>query len=219
MLTGLERLDIQSSSALPTQQRTYVKVTLTRRGAFSAAAALLVLLAGLQGCSKIEHAVGKRPPSRTTSATPTDPAQLALAGMVSAVSSSKPTNDLQLKFELRNRPVVGQPVDVDLALIPGQDLERIYTTFQGSDGLDVTVGAKTDEIKRPPVGVPITYAITIVPQREGVFSVSAAVLADSSGSSVTRTFSVPVIAVSGMSPSAMADAPSAGSGSGGVRGH
>jgi hypothetical protein len=177
-----------------------------------------MVLASLQGCSKIEHAVGKRQPSRKAPAIPSDPAQLALAGMVSAVSSSKPTNDLQLKFELRNRPVVGQPVDIDLALIPGQDLERIYATFQGSDGLEVTAGAKTDEIKRPPVGVPITYTVTIVPQREGVFSVSAAILADSSGSSVTRTFSVPVIAVSGMSPSAMANAPSAGSGSGAVRG-
>lgn len=201
---------------LPTQQRTDVKATLTRRGAISATAALLVLLLSLQGCSKIEHAVGKRQSPHATSSGPTDPATLALAEMVSAVSSGKPSNDLQLKFALRSRPVVGQPVDVDLALIPGQDLDRVYTTFQGSEGLEVTTGAKTDEIERPPVGVPISYTITIVPRREGVLSVSAAVLADFSSESITRTFAIPVIADSGTSSGAVAVAPAGGSGSGGT---
>jgi hypothetical protein len=109
--------------------------------------------------------------------------------------------------------VVGQPVDVDLALIPGQDLDRVYTTFQGSEGLEVTAGSKTDEINRPPVGVPITYAVTLVPQREGVLFVSAVVLVDSSSESVTRTFSIPVIAGPEASAApAMGSAPVAASG-------
>lgn len=188
-----------------------MKATLTQSRGLSAAAALAVLLVSLQGCNKIEHAVGKRPPSQPSTTAPTDPAELALANMVSAVSSGKSTDNLQLKFELHNRPVVGQPVDVDLALIPGRDLDRVYTTFQGSDGLEITAGSKTDEVDRPPVGVPILYTVTIVPQREGVLSVSAVVLADSSTESVTRTFSIPVIA--GTGAPAMASEPVAASGS------
>ena len=191
-----------------------MKATLARTGGLSAAAALLVLLVSLQGCSKIENAVGKRQPSRPTDSKPTDPAELALANMVSAVSSGKPTENLQLKFELRNRPTVGQPVAIEIALIPGQDLDRVYATFQGSDGLEITTGGKTDEIERPPVGVPITYTVTVIPRHEGVFSMSAVVLADSSIESVSRTFSIPVIAGSGVSAPAMA----ASSGSGGTRG-
>ena len=183
-----------------------MKATLARKGGLSAAAASLVLLVSLQGCSKIEHAVGQRQRSQPSAAKPTDPTELALANMVSAVSSGKSTDNLQLKFELHSRPAVGQPVEIDLALIPGQDLDRIYATFQGSDGLEVTAGGKTDEVNRPPVGVPITYTITVVPRREGVFSVSAVVLADSSSESVTRTFSIPVIAGAGGSAPAVAAA-------------
>ncbi len=196
-----------------------MKATLAYRGRLSAAAALLLLLLlGLQGCSKLEQAVSKRQPSRPTASTPTDPAELALANMVSAVSSGKPTENLKLKFELRSRPIVAQPVDIDLALITGQDLDRIYATFQASDGLEITAGGKTDEVDRPPVGVPIRHTVTVVPRREGIFSVSAVVLSDSSNESVTRTFAIPVIAGSGVPAPDMAAAPVAASAPNRVRG-
>jgi hypothetical protein len=114
--------------------------------------------------------------------------------MVSAVAAGKPSGDIELKFDLRERPVVGEPVDIDLAIITARDLERVYANFQAGDGLQLTQGAKTPEIAHPAAGVPITHTLTVVPQREGVFYVSAVVLADSASQSVTRSFSIPLIA-------------------------
>jgi hypothetical protein len=67
--------------------------------------------------------------------------------MVSAVGTGKPFGDIELKFDLRDRPVVGEPVDIDLAIIPAQDLDRVSATFQPGDGLELTKGGKTPEFR------------------------------------------------------------------------
>jgi len=169
------------------------------RREFWVGAALVLMLAGVDGCGKAERTGNPARPSRSAAKKAPDAAELALADMVSAVASGKPSADMQLKFELRGRPVVGEPVDVDLALIPAQDLDRIYATFQAGDGLEITKGAKTPEVDRPPAGIPIPHTLTIVPKRDGVFYVSAIVLADSSNESVTHSFWIPVIAGAGIS--------------------
>ena|ERR1700733_14611455 len=166
-----------------------------RRG-FCVGAALLVIGA-LAGCGKVEHAGGAAQHGRPAPKKAPDPAELALANMVSAVSSGKPSAELELKFELRGRPVVGEPVDIDLALIPAQDLDRVYAIFQAGEGLELTRGGKTAEIDHPPAGIPIPHTLTIVPQRDGVFYVSGVVLTDSPTQSVSHSFSIPVIAGAG----------------------
>jgi hypothetical protein len=160
---------------------------------FRAAAALTVLLAALSGCGKTEHAGSAPAASARAAKKPADAAELALADMVNAVASGKPSGDIELKFNLRARPTVGEPVDIDLAIITAQDLDRVYASFQAGEGLELTQGAKTPEIAHPAVGVPIAHTLTVVPQRAGVFYVSAAVLADSAQQSITRNFSIPLI--------------------------
>lgn len=171
----------------------------TLRNDFWAAATLAVLLAALNGCGKTEHVGSASAPGRHAAKAPQDPAVLALANMVSAVGTGKPYGDIQLKFDLRARPVVGEPVDIDLALIPIHDLDRVSATFQAADGLEVTKGGRSPEFSRPPAGVPISHTLTVVPQRDGVFYVSAVVLADSASETVTRNFSIPLIAGAGNS--------------------
>jgi hypothetical protein len=164
---------------------------------FQVAAAMTVLLTVVSGCGKTEHAGSASAASAPAVKKVADPAELALANMVSAVASGKPSGDIELKFDLRERPVVGEPVDIDLAIITSQDLDRVYASFQPGEGLELTKGAKTPEIPHPAVGVPISHTLTVVPQREGVFYVSAVVLADSAAQSVTRSFSIPLIAGTG----------------------
>jgi len=67
----------------------------------------------------------------------------------------------------------------------------------GKSGAEI--GDKTPQIEHPQVGVAITHTVTIIPRRDGVFYVSAVVLADSATESVTRAFSIPVIAGTGVS--------------------
>jgi hypothetical protein len=169
------------------------------------ATGLVVLLVALNGCGKAEHAASVTHPAPPAVKKAPDATQLALANMVSAVRSGKTFGDIELKFDLRDRPVVGESVDIDLALIPGTELDRVYAVFQAGDGLELTKGGKTPEIAHPAVGVPISHSLTVVPQRDGVFYVSAVVLADSPTDSVTRSFSIPVIAGAGSSAPAVAD--------------
>ena len=55
------------------------------------------------------------------------------------------------------------------------------------------------QIEHPEPGAPISHTVTIVPQRDGIFFVSATVLADSPTNSVSHLFSIPVIAGAGIS--------------------
>jgi len=181
----------------------------TMRNDFRAAATLTVLLAALNGCGKTEHA-GSAPapapaPGRHAAKVPQDAGALALANMVNAVGTGKPYTDIELKFDLRSRPVVGEPVDIDLALIPTQDLDRVSATFQAVEGIELTKGGRSPEFAHPPAGVPISHTLTVIPQRDGVFYVSAVVLADTGTDSVTRNFSIPLIAGAGNSVPAAPD--------------
>jgi hypothetical protein len=173
-----------------------------------AAVTLAALLAALDGCAKVEHVASSAAASRSAAAAkkPADAGDVALANMVSAVSSGKSFGDISLKFDLRGRPVAGEPVDIDLAIIPAQELNSVSATFQPGDGLEVTQGGKTPAISHPPVGVPITHTLTIVPQRDGVFYVNAVVLADSPAQSVSRNFAIPLIAAAGATAPATPEA-------------
>src|ERR1700722_10556428 len=177
----------------------------TLRNDFWAAATLAALLAALNGCGKTEHTDRATTPARHAAKVSQDAAGLALANMVSAFGTGKPYADIELKFDLRARPVVGEPVDIDLALIPTQDLDRVSATFQAVEGIELTKGGRTPEVVRPPAGVPISHTLTVIPQREGVFYVSAVVLADTGSDSVARNFSIPLIAGAGNSDAAAAD--------------
>lgn len=181
----------------------------TLRHDFWVAVALVLLLVQLNGCGTAKHTGSAAQSSRPTTKRAPDAAEVALANMVSAVASGKSSGDIEVKYELRDRPVVGESVDIDLALIPGQDLDRVYAVFQASDGLELTKGGKTPDFEHPSPGVPITHTVSIIPQRDGVFYVSAVVLVDSANQSVTRSFSIPVIAGAGMSvpTAAAADKP------------
>jgi hypothetical protein len=164
------------------------------------AGALFIALAALSSCSKAEHTAGggahaTRPAVNKGS----DARALELADMVSAVGAGKASTDIDLRFALRERPLVGEPVDIDVALVPGRDLDQLYATFSASDGLEVTKGGRMPQIEHPEPGAPISHTVTIVPQRDGIFVVSATVLADSPTNSVSHLFSIPVIAGAGIS--------------------
>ena len=177
------------------------------RKSFGATVALGLLLAALCGCGNAEQPHGAGQPSRKVHKKPPDAAALALADMVSAVpASGKPSGEVELKFALRQRPLVGESADIDVALIPGPDIDRVHAAFEPAEGLALTKGAKTEEIVHPAQGVAISHTLSIVPQRDGVFYVSAVVLADSATQSITRTFSIPVIVGAGVAAPAAAAA-------------
>jgi hypothetical protein len=170
----------------------------TLRHEFRVIGTLVLLLVTLNGCTKSEHGgVAATHSGRPTAKKGSAAGAPELANMVSAVGAGKSGSEIDLKFDLRGAPVVGEAVDIDIALIPLYELNQMYATFQATDGLEITKGDKTPQIEHPQVGVPITHTVTIIPRRDGVFYVSAVVLADSATESLTRAFSIPVIAGTG----------------------
>lgn len=161
------------------------------------------MLAALSSCGKAQHAApggahAARPAvHKGSGGTPFD-----LADMVGAVSLGKASPDIDLKFALKERPAVGEPVDIDVALIPGHELDQVYATFSATDGLEIRKGGTMPKVEHPEPGAPIPHTVTIVPQRDGIFYIRAIVLADSAANSVTHSFSIPVIAGAAASPPA-----------------
>ena len=125
----------------------------------------------------------------------TQPGDLVSPNMVSAVSSahSGPAS-VQLKFELRDRPDVARPLDIDVVILPAaSNLDRLYGRVEVAEGLQLTEGAQIAPTDRPAEGTPIRHSIKVLPTRDGIFTVNAVVSVDSAGQSSSQTFSIPII--------------------------
>jgi hypothetical protein len=121
--------------------------------------------------------------------------------MVSAVTLNKTPNavPVQVKFELRDHPQVGQPSNIDLVIVPeSAAVDRVSGKVESDEGLDLLEGAQIPGTDRPAEGVPIRHSIKVQPQRDGIFTFSAVLVVESGGQPVTETFSMPVIAGAGM---------------------
>jgi hypothetical protein len=118
--------------------------------------------------------------------------------MVAGVALSKTRGTVDLRFALRQHPQPGQPTQLDVALIPDAGLERVTVTFRAEDGLELRDGSGTTPHEHPEAGVPIGHSLTIVPRSEGIFYVSATVLAETQNDSSVRVFTIPVITGGGV---------------------
>jgi hypothetical protein len=175
---------------------------LTRRGGFTsnlgpALAAAVILF----GCSS-----GEKPGTAGAPAKPAAAPRKAQAGnlistnMVSAALSARtgPAN-VQMKFELRERPDIAQPLDIDLAILPmSANLDRLYGKVEAGEGLELAEGAEISPTDRPAEGIPIRHSIKVLPTRNGIFTINAVVNVDAAGQSSSQTFSIPVIVGAGL---------------------
>jgi hypothetical protein len=166
---------------------------LGRNLALSLAAAAL-----FTGCGSHSPAGGPagQAPAKTLARKPVSPIDELSRNMVSAVASTKPsTLPVQVKFEMHDRPDVGQPVEVDLAIVPmSASVDRLSGKVEGEDGLELIEGADIAATDRPAEGTPIRHSVKVLPKREGLFTVRAVVTVDASGVSSTDSYSIPLIA-------------------------
>jgi hypothetical protein len=184
--------------------------TCERRGGRVAALACVgMIVASLSGCgfsgSDESGSSGKGSASAKNR-----PPSAGQADMVAAVSGSREAGLVDLKFTLLKRPKVGEPAEIELAITPAVDLERLFVRFQAQEGLQIVSGGETEQLENPARGEPMGHKVTILARADGIYAVTAVVLADSETESVARTFTIPVIAGEGLSP-LPADAPAAAS--------
>jgi len=111
--------------------------------------------------------------------------------MVAAVSPGGSGPPIELRFALTQRPMVGEPVDVRIELLPVAPLERLFVRFHGGEDLKVASGGESPQIASPVTGVPISHTVSVVPLRVGIFNLTPPAAPHSSTPSPTRTHSPP----------------------------
>ena len=175
---------------------------LARSRRLRCSAAALGAAAILGACSS-----GETPGAAASAARPSQAAQrkslpsnVLSPDMVSAVSAGGTgAPAVQVKFELRQRPGVAQPVDIDLAIVPASGaLDRVSGKVEVGDGLELVAGGEIPPTERPVEGVPILHSIKVLPKKDGIFTVSAVLGVDAAGESSSQTFSIPVIVGAGL---------------------
>lgn len=120
--------------------------------------------------------------------------------LVAAVTTAKSGASLvQVKFEVGARPAVGQPVDVDLVIVPAADhIEQISGTVSGDDGLEVVSGGTIPAAEKPAFGTPIHHALRVRARRDGIFTLSASLTVNADGQTLAPVYSLPLIAGNGL---------------------
>lgn len=116
--------------------------------------------------------------------------------MVAAVSNSGNGKPISMKFRVTDRPLVGQSVVVNLAVVTDMDadIDRIQIALKPGDGLQLKSDPVVD-IREPAKGVPQIIEVSVQPAQAGVLTLEAIATIDSSSISLTRTYTVPLIAV------------------------
>ena len=130
------------------------------------------------------------------------PTQTLALSMVSAATQTKPGSaplPVQVKFALRARPDVAQPLDIDLQIVPtASNLDRIFGKVEGDDGLELVGSDELAEAEKPLENTPIDRSIKVLPKKNGIYLVTASVSVDIGGQISTQTYQIPVIAGSGI---------------------
>ena len=155
----------------------------------------------VSGCGASKDEARARHEARGSANTTTAPAAATDVDMVSAVSAVASTTPVSLKFRLSDPPLIGQTLRVELALVqaPGLDIESMLVSLQPSDGLQVESGHIV-EIQAPAVGATHHINVTLRPQESGLLNLGATVLVNAGGVSLSRNFSIPLIAAPAPQP-------------------
>ena len=116
------------------------------------------------------------------------------AGMVQAASQGKSTVPVELKFDIAQRPKVGQPLDINLALIAQIEASPATIRVDGADDVSVASGASQFDIPSAEAGEVYRETVNVTPNAEGVVLLGVTVSLKHDEVVEQRAFSIPIIA-------------------------
>lgn len=179
-------------------------VTNAYRGTVPVAVALL-LGALLCGCSRTAddapaRRAGSAPAASGASRTSAAPAGPTDADLVMAVAANKTRLPIEVRFRLADKPVVGQPLHIELVVTPlQQPIHNLRLRLQPGSALvlqgdrDLTSDAVTP-------GVAIRHDIEVVPQSAGVLELETSAAFDTDSDSMSQTYSIPLVVQASANP-------------------
>ncbi len=161
------------------------------------AAALLAACSGLTGCN------GASNPAPVVRVAPSASAPVAVkpgptpeeltVGMVEAVSSGKSTVPITVKFDLPHRPVVGEPVEVVIAILPQVAADSATVQVTGGEGLRLAPDALPLEITSLEPTQAYRVSVMLTPTVEGLQLLGLNVSLKHDDTNEMRSFSVPLL--------------------------
>jgi hypothetical protein len=158
---------------------------------------LLCALAVLCGCQKDPDTTTTLTPqfkAKTTPAVKKGPTAAELtAGMVEAASQGKAQAAVDLKFELVQKPKVGQPLEINLALLPQVDAKSATIQIAAANGFTLADGAGQFETPVIAAGEVYRHTVNLLPTTDGVFLIGVTLLLKNDEGTDSRAFSIPVI--------------------------
>ncbi len=119
--------------------------------------------------------------------------QQSTAGMVEAVTQGRSQAPVALKFDLPQRPVQGQPLEVVVALVPQIAANLASVQVTGSDGL--ALEEADQQFQFPGVEASQVYrrSIKVTPASEGLYLLTLSVSLQHDQIADARVFSVPIL--------------------------
>jgi hypothetical protein len=125
------------------------------------------------------------------------------AGMVEASTQGKSQTPVGLKFDLLQRPVQGEPLEIAVALLPGEPADPATVEVSGPEALQVSAAESKFQFASVEPAQVYRRSIRLTPTEEGVFLLTLTVNLNHDQVADTRVFSVPII-VAGHPASAQA---------------
>jgi hypothetical protein len=113
--------------------------------------------------------------------------------MVLAASLGKSQLPVDLKFDLKQRPMVGQALDVDVAVMPQIDASPAGIQVVAGDGLAVAPGAERIDLPAVAAGQVYRQSIKVTPSVDGVLMLGLNVSLKHDDVTESRVFSIPLI--------------------------
>jgi hypothetical protein len=115
------------------------------------------------------------------------------AGMVEAASQGKSQLPVLLKFDLPQRPAVGQPLDINIAVVPQIDAGPADVQVAGGDGLTVAAGMNQFNWPTVEAGQVYRQVVTVNPSAAGVLLLNLTISLKHDEMTESRVFSIPLI--------------------------
>src|SRR5688500_18657067 len=162
---------------------------LTRRLLLCVPMAGLMLLAACGSDPEPEAAAPASSPAPTVAAAAGSDDTATFA---KAVGDGKPGAAVNIRYEFAGKPSPGTPTELDVALIPSVGVDSMEATLAGMDGITLSGNLKAS-FSAVEAGKPYRHKLTVLPDRTGMFYITVSVSTQIAGSTVGRTFSIPLV--------------------------
>lgn len=114
------------------------------------------------------------------------------ASFARAVGDGKPGAAVNIRYEFSGKPTLGVPTELDVVFVPSAGVDSMDAKLGGMDGITLA-GTLIANFAPVEAGKAYHHKISVLPDRTGVFYITASVNTQIAGSALNRTFSIPFV--------------------------